>query len=418
MAHGGKARFRLRQVALAAGFALASALTVAAFTFVGGAGAAGPEGSKAAAPAITYKEARAILLSKVIKPTKLAAGDDVIAFKLKRPLAAGAKVRVYRGRGKTRKLKRATWFFWVDDDPRAQFAHATRFVYIDAESGALKVVKQQWWPLVNGKAKWFAFNDYWNKGNWAYSTHAPLAPTVTSLPHSKVGTASLRRGQKLRAAASTEECAVLIDGSGDAKAGFPDDVAGMNDVLGTTLGYTTRKLTPPKNDKADFEGAVAELVKEGCKDMLLYIASHGDKETVDMGKGSYTAADLKKLMEKYPTMEFKIVIQGCKSGSWIAPLGGAPKIIITATDSTSKSYSADPDTASDPNPADKGSEFTSGLIEDLKLIPGDQKLIQRVQECMNTGKPKLVCQLEIAYESAVAKDEDAAAGREKPQRKP
>lgn len=380
----------------------------------------GSDSARAAQPtattsAISYSKARSILLKKVIKPSSLAAGDSVIAFGKRKPLPAGTRVTPYRKRGTSTKLRSKSWFFWIDDDPRAQFEHSTRYVFINARTGKIKVLKVKWWPLIDGKAPWFTPSAYWKKSNWAYSNVTPpagFARVRASAPSPTV-----------RQAASTAECAVLIAGSNDAKAGFLDDVDGMERAI-KGFGYTTTKIKPPdKNGKAEFEAAVDAAVKDGCKNALLYIASHGGKESMDMGKGSYTAANLKALIEKYPTTTFKVVLQGCKTGSWIDPLAGKTEIIITSTDATKPSYSADPDTASDPNPDDKGSEFTSGLVEDLELILKTPGHLQRVQNCINgnppsvPGKPPLVCKLEIAFESALDKDEDAKAGNEAPQRK-
>lgn len=78
----------------------------------------------------------------------------------------------------------------------------------------------------------------------------------------------------------------------------------------------------------------------------------------------------------------------------------------------------DPDTAADPNPGDTGSEFTSGLIEDLELISVDPILQQVIQQCVAHGQSIMVCKLILAFQSALAKDEDAAAGKEKPQKSP
>ena len=373
-------------------------------------------GPRASASAISYSKARSILLAKVVKPNRLAAGDQLIAFGRKKPLARGTKVTPYRNRGTSLKLKRAKWFFWVDDDPKAQFEHPTRFVFIDARSGKVKVIKNKWWPLVNRRAPWFTPARYWKKSNWAYSNVDPPAATTARASASSFA-------PRVRAAASTEECVVLIAGSDDAKAGFPDDVDGMETVLGGTFKFTVKKLKSPDNDKADFEKAVDDLSKDGCKNMLLFIASHGGSKTVDMGTGKYSADDLKALMDKYPAMNFKVVVQGCKSGSWVAPLGEKPEIVITSTDATTPSYSADPDTEKDPNPGDKGSEFTSGLIEDLEAIHTDPMLLVRLQACIigsppiKPGKPPLVCMLEIAFDSALAKDEEAQAGKTHPGRK-
>lgn len=369
----------------------------------------------AAAPKISYKKARKILLAKVIKPKSLAAGDDLIAFRLKKPLARKTKIRVHRDHGSSITLRKPAWFFWIDDDPKAMFEHPTRYVLIDASSGKVKVLKRDWWPEIKGKAPWFEYAAYWKASSWAYST-LPVLPAKAARSGAKVS--KVAASPPVRTAASTTECAVIVDGAGDAKAGTVDDANGMEKVIGTTFGYTTKKLTPPNNNKADFEKAVADLIADGCKDVLLFISSHGTKASVQMGGGNYTAAEMKKLIEANPTIGFKVVIEACKAGSWITPLGGKPLITITSTDSEKPSYSADPDTASDPNPGDTGTEFTSGLIEDLELIPKTPALIQRVQECVAKGKSIMVCKLEIAFESAVAKDEDAAAGREVPQRSP
>ena len=87
-----------------------------------------------------------------------------------------------------------------------------------------------------------------------------------------------------------------------------------------------------------------------------------------MGVRQYTAADMKKLIEANPTSTFKVVVQACKSGSLDRAAEGQGRDHRDGDRLHEKSYSADPDTAGDPNPADKGSEFTSGLVEDLELI--------------------------------------------------
>lgn len=365
------------------------------------------------AAAIGKSKARSILLKKVIKTKSLAAGDALIAFGLKRPLKAKTKIHVFRDYEKAITVRAKSWFFWIDDDPKAQFEHGTRFVLINAKTGRVKVIARNWWPVIGKKAPWYAFADYWKSSNWAFSNVTAPAPPAAA---ARVSIAA--KNPQVHAAASTDECAVIIDGSGDAKAGFPVDVANMDTTI-KAFGMTSKKLTPPNNNKADFEKAAGDLIKDGCKDVLLFLAGHGSAASITMGTGNYTAAELKALIDKHPTIGFKVVVQACKSGSWVTPLAGKTTLItITSTDSALPSYSADPDTAADPNPNDVGSEFTSGLVEDLLLTLIDPMAMQRVQNCVLSGQSILVCRLHIAYESAFAKDEDAATGREKPQRSP
>lgn len=381
----------------------------------------------AEAGATSYAKARRVLINRVIKPTSLAADDTVIAFRWKKPLKKGTVIAPFRKRGKSVRLKSKAWFFWIDDDPKAQFEHENRFVLIDSRSGKVRVINSNWWPTVNGRNPYLSTQKYWSKGNWAYGnvtppTAAASAGFAGASAASTTPVASARFPAIPHTAASTPECAVLIAGSDHAKAGFLDDVDGMERAL-TALGHTTTKIKPPaKNGKTEFEAAVKAAITDGCKNVLLYLAGHGSKESVDMGAGQYTAADMKKLIEANPTTTFKVVIQACKSGSWVEPLKDKVEIIETATDSTKKSYSANPDGPADPNPADKGSEFTSGLVEDLELIKTSPAAQLQVQVCMMgtppffTPRPLLVCQLEIAYQSALAKDEDAASGKAAPQK--
>src|SRR5262249_19854234 len=51
--------------------------------------------------------------------------------------------------GKAIEIKSETTFIWVDLAPDARFAHGTEYVLISAEG--TRVVKGQWWPVLNGK---------------------------------------------------------------------------------------------------------------------------------------------------------------------------------------------------------------------------------------------------------------------------
>lgn len=350
---------------------------------------------------LSYAKARAILLNKVVKPKSLAADDAVIAFRLRKPLRAGQLLTPFFGPGLPFRVTGPAWFFWVDDEPYARFEHQTRYVLVDARTGKVKVAVRSWWPLLDGVAPWFDASNYWNRGNWAYSNVQPPAPS----PQRLVAHAS--------AAAGTAECAVIVDG-GDPRVGTTDDANGMGDVLRVVFGLDTRKLGPPGNQKADIEQAVDELAEDGCTNMLLYVSSHGGDGFVLLGREKATVNDLKALIQRYPDVGFKVVVDACFSGSFVEPLRGLVEIVITATDSKSYAW-GDEDPPEDPNPTDKGGEFSSGLIEDLRAIPNDQKLLQDIQICLGQGKPLLVCKLRIAYRSAVAKDAGVKKGKTKPQ---
>lgn len=381
---------------------LAGALALVAVTLAAG---ARPQ-PVAPAAGITFAKARRILLDQVVKPKALRPGDHLVAFALRKPLGVGQRVSPFRGLGRAaRVVTGPQWFFWVDDDPKAQFVHPTRYVFVDARSGRVRVFRQLWWPLVDGHAPWLAFDDYWNPKNWAFSTLKPPQRPKASRAASS-------------ASRATSECALIVQGSDDARAGFPEDVSGMERVMGTTFGFTTRTLRPPRNERDDLKRALQDLVDDGCRDVLVYIASHGDTGRVLLGSGMLEAPDLAQLLGRHQGVDFKVVVQACRSGSWLQALAGVAnvRIAIASSSATEPSYSADPDSSTDTNASDAGSEFSSGLIEDLESIPGQEALLGQIRVCQEAGRPLLVCKLELAFRSAVAKDEDAQLGRTHPQR--
>ena len=42
------------------------------------------------------------------------------------------------------------WFVFIDDDPRAEFSHPVRFVFIDPANGDTAVFEEDWWAELNG----------------------------------------------------------------------------------------------------------------------------------------------------------------------------------------------------------------------------------------------------------------------------
>jgi hypothetical protein len=389
-------------------FAIAFALAV---------GLAGPvegmvvaEESAASPPPISYKQARRILLQRVIEPGELAPGDEVIAFRLRAPLERGELVAPYGGNGPVFRAKARWWFFWVDDEPQARFAHPTRYVYVNATTGRLRVVQQSWWPLVNGEAPWFDFEDYWSGAGWAFSTLEPREPP----PEIE------RRVPSVATGLFTDECALIVDGAGDEKVGTPQDAVGMAEAM-SAFGYSYVSLTRPT--VAQLEANIKELAENGCKDLLVYISSHGleGSSLVQVGNEWWGAVDLYEVMTRYPAVDFKVVVDVCYAGAWIKYLqllgsvGKKAKIIIASSLEDEPSY-GDIDGAQDPNPADEGGEFSSGLIEDLKAIPNDPALLARIQDCLKLGRSVLVCKLGLAFESALAKDAAAKAGKTSPRK--
>jgi hypothetical protein len=225
-----------------------------------------------------------------------------------------------------------------------------------------------------------------------------------------------------RAALATAECAVIVDGADDPRIGSTESAKQMFDVIRNVHGLDAKLLLSPNNTLFDIDSAVRDLVEAGCRDLMIYIGTHGLPGRLQLG--NELEPDLEVVVASRPNVEFKVVIDACHSGSWIPILSAQPNVvaIVTSTKADEVGY-GDLDTdfpeggdlVQDVNPDDRGLEFSSGLIEDLRAIRTDQALLARVQQCVARGKPLLVCKLEIGFESAVAKDLEARLGRTHPQ---
>jgi len=99
---------------------------------------------------ISKDQAIAILMSEIIKPAAEYEGSS--AFMLSEPLQEGDVVTSQSGQ--TYPIDDGTWFVFIDDDPRAFFAHDCRYIFIDGETGSYDVVNESWLPEINGFSMW------------------------------------------------------------------------------------------------------------------------------------------------------------------------------------------------------------------------------------------------------------------------
>ena len=67
-------------------------------------------------------------------------------------------------------IDRPTWFCWINDQPQEFFAHDTRYLFIDAETGDSQVFQQNWWPEVNGADMFVSDADWLTTTTMIYST--------------------------------------------------------------------------------------------------------------------------------------------------------------------------------------------------------------------------------------------------------
>ena len=107
--------------------------------------------SQSTTSTITREAAAKMILSKIIVPPAL--DHDVTAYLSLEPLQQGDTITPFLD-GDPFIIQTPTWFCWIDDQPRAFFAHSCRFVFIAVKSGSMTIREVQWWPELNGVSLW------------------------------------------------------------------------------------------------------------------------------------------------------------------------------------------------------------------------------------------------------------------------
>jgi len=84
-----------------------------------------------------------------------------------------------------------TWFIFIDDNPQAFYAHATRYVFMDARDGSYTIVNETWPPEINNFSMW---NTQLGRGHlielWSVlDIPVPLSPVTSNAPEADYGDA-------------------------------------------------------------------------------------------------------------------------------------------------------------------------------------------------------------------------------------
>jgi len=141
----------------------------------------------AAPPGISHWDAIEILVKQIIPP----AADDarISAFMLSEPLKAGDTVSSESGASYP--ITTRTWFIFIDDNPQAFYAHATRYVFMDARDGSYTIANESWPPEINGYSMW---DTQLGKGHlielWSVlDIPTPVSAATSSAPEADYGDA-------------------------------------------------------------------------------------------------------------------------------------------------------------------------------------------------------------------------------------
>ena len=355
--------------------------------------------------AVSQEQAAQTVISQLADPDSV--GREVIVFAWPELLTPEDRLEAYQppewpGDPRTLDIPRPSWFFWVDDAPGARFVHPSRFVLVDASSGALSATDQQWWPVLNGRGLWVEADDYWDEGNWAFS-NVGWRPTgarqaagshvlAASHAHIRPGRARSIAGWLLQPG-DEPGAALVINGWRDGEAGregFRADGDGMHDVLtgsgfdvvylGSAPGGSDIVDGPP--DPAAIDGWFDEQAPEidSGKALIVYVTGHGFADPSGQGfAGPVSEGELPRWLERAdPGADVIVILDSAKSGSFLDGTRDVADLTLTSTGPQGLSY-GDIDPPIDPNPDDVGGEFSSSLILGWNRVAAEKAQAEREQ---------------------------------------
>lgn len=307
----------------------------------------------------------------VLVTEELVDSDRALVHVHAEPLQPGVDLRAYLpealGEGTPIEVTSESWLVWIDDEPGAFFDHATRFVLVDCETGEASVQDQRWWPMLDGQA---LFID-----PYVYEERAARSGAL---------------GEDSQASAADVTCdgkpgkALVINGFEEGQTlgdSLERGAQDMRAVLGAA-GFETTYHGPVGNDgvagpattpalEAWFDKAAKEL-KPGDT-LVVYLAGHGttiDGQVPrnDGWAGGVSEVTLRRWLAKIDEcVNVIVMIESCKSGSFVDGLQDSVNLLITSTNKKKSAY-ADLDRwffSSDTNAGDKGPEFTSSVNNTL-----------------------------------------------------
>ena len=390
---------------------------------------------------LNLEQATQLVLDQVIHPNKL--DHIVILFSLEEPLAEGDILEAFRPFESDEDLNRTeideeTWFFWLEDNPGAHFAHENRFVFVNRANGDIRVVEDNWWPMLDGTGLWVKESDYWNRDNWIYSNiinSDPGAKTNNS-PTRYISAQSLfQEGEGYFLSGHGNGSAVVINGWEEGQSGkdnFSINSLGMIGVLGDDDkgGLDTDYLGPPIEGgpvpsgesnlddlRAWFKGK-AQSMKPG-ETLFVYVTGHGWMTKGGTGYiGDISENTMKGWLEDFDNgVNIIFVGQACHSGSFLDSMSDVADVAVSSSNVGDPSYmDIDPNWhlfgwVYDPNPDDEGSEFSSGLIEGFVGLFSSPESMEEVEtRTENSGESFWVAATGLAYVHAVENDVSYLSG--------
>ena len=227
------------------------------------------------------------------------------------------------------------YLYYLDLDPGAFYNHPGRVVVLGEDGEPIIDEEVQGWPVLNGETpeplvsptmKAYAKAIFWR--NIRYKITEIQIPEWVIIPRVISG-------------------AVVVNGLTPTQNLYTEASNIHNMMYEAMVDFMVadkvKQVEYPDNAPSDVEDAIQYLVEtKKVNSITLYFIAHGSYDRMNIGGHSFSASDLKNIIESYSSVKFFIIIESCHSGSWIEGITNIvdPENVILAITTTTADKSA------------------------------------------------------------------------------
>ena len=327
-------------------------------------------------PFIPREEAAEIVIDTIAEASAAPMGMKVYSYP--ELLTSGTRIESYYSWVEEKEdvviCENDCWFFWIDDDPYAQFAHKTRFVIIDAYSKEVLITEFEWWPVIDGNVIWGTTEERRISADIIYEVTIDLELVLDWKHYFPTQTNSL-----------CELWSIIVCGSNDPGNTFDEDTDYIYNVV-KGLGYSDSHifyLSPFTSDPGvdrvtnltNVQWAFNQVAanSDSTDKVFIFYSAHGGIDSLQcnpgaVGGGHVSSTNMDNWIDNITADDIIVLLQGCHTGSFIGAYsdgsvvtseneltgdGETNRIVMTATDTTHSSYGGS---------SSWGSTFTGGYV--------------------------------------------------------
>lgn len=325
-------------------------------------------------PGDQMQEAIDVVIASVL-PAAVPPGADYICLRLGEALPPGTEIEedapssppgmAANAAPKAITIGEQTYFFFLDLAPGTYYEHPVKYILV-TEGGGYQVLDARWWPRINGEIPDEIADDSPDPAN-VIAANVTLAETTGQLMEFNFDLITRKRGEGFIVVQGLMPHENLFS---DANATYLNGIAFFNAYKSTFSEVEGLVQSQAANVLSEIDSMVANQLNP----ITIYIIAHGGVDGIRLGGQWFTAQQFHDKMASHPATLFNFLLGSCHGGSFVDNLNTLSNVRVVLT-ACSTTEGATPDWdhsggASDYNPEDTGSEWTSSVLRAAELIVG------------------------------------------------